>query len=119
MNDTKIFIKGKPGFKPALKAQLGGAWIHGDSNISVDTMMYSISAESELKAFKASIGEKLIAAYELQFLTSVEDQDDSESSNQPVTERPLTMTIWTNPDSGIGVRKTQRLQHDPSPEVVF
>ena len=114
MDEAKIYIKGKPGFKPAVKTKLGGTWIHGDSDVSVDTIMFYLSADSDLNAFKASIGKELISFYDLQFFTSLQEPDQPESPKQP-----LTMSIWTDRDSRIAVRESQKAQHDPGVPMVF
>jgi hypothetical protein len=48
MNETKIYIKGTAGFKPAVKAKLGDAWTHSDSEINVNTIMTIMAAESRV-----------------------------------------------------------------------
>jgi len=118
MDQTKIYIKGKKGFKAAVKTKLGGTWIHGGSDINVDTVMFSLAADSQLTDFKSSIGEELISEYNLKFLNDLEEQDDAELS-KPDSKKPVLMSIWTNKDSNINVRKVQKPQHDPSPGIVL
>jgi len=118
MDETKVYIKGKPGFKPAVKTKLGGTWIHGDSDVSVDTMMFSLPEDSQLGAFKTSIGQKLISTYGLQFLTDLPEEGDPQMT-KPESENSFTMSIWANTDSKITGRKTQKTQHDPGTEVVL
>lgn len=109
MSEIKIYIKGTTGFKGAVKTKLGGSWIHGDSDVSADTIMFILAQESELKAFKASIGDLLIATYDLEFLTGTPD-DDSQVAHQE--EDPYKMTFWANVDSKIDVKKNQKPQRD-------
>lgn len=109
MDDTKIYITGTPGFKPAVRAKLGGTWIHGSSDTSADTIMFQLPADDEPEAFKESIGEELISEYKLQFSSDPQAYFRSDKS--------FSMTIWTNNESKIKVRENQRPQHDPALRV--
>lgn len=108
MNDTKIYIKGRAGFKLAVKSKLGDAWTHSDMDSSVDEILLVMTEESEIEALKASVGKDLIAVYELQFLTNLYESLKGQRFNGP-----LKMSIWTSKDSNIKARNTQLPQHDP------
>jgi hypothetical protein len=113
MNETKIYIKGKAGFKPAVKAKLGNAWTHSDGEINVDTIMLVTAVESRLDALKASVGNDLALVYELQFLTTLDDNDTLELSKGQSSKGPLKMSIWISEHSNIKARVTQLPQRDP------
>jgi hypothetical protein len=117
MSETRIYIKGTTGFKGAVKTKLGGSWIHGDSDVNSDTIMFVLTNATELKAFKASIGESLITTYDLEFLTNPPD-DDAEAPDLNV-EPFYKMTFWTNVDSKIDVKKNQKRQRDNGPGIVL
>lgn len=118
MNNRKIYIKGLAGFKPAVKAKLGDAWVLSDTDVNMDTVMLVMAPESRLEALKASVGDDLISVYELQFLTNLDEFNAMEVSKGKRTDEPLRMSIWTSKDSNIRTRNPQQPQHDPS-AVVF
>jgi hypothetical protein len=113
MNEIKIYIKGNAGFKPKVMLKLGDAWVQDDRHINMDTIMTLTTVESELETLKESIGDDLIMAYKLQFLTSLNEHDTLELSKAQRSDVPLKMSIWADKHSNIKAREVQMPQHDP------
>jgi hypothetical protein len=117
MNEIKIYIKGRTGFKPVITAKLGGAWTPTESSINVDTIMLLTIGESQLEDLKRSIGQDLISVYELKFLTGLDSRDALELSKVQRSEAPLEMNAWTGKHSNIRAKENQLPQHDPGVPV--
>jgi hypothetical protein len=113
MNMTKIYVKGSAGFKPAVKAKLGDAWMTNDSDKNVDIILSLMT--SHLDDLKASIGEDLISAYELQFFTN--EHDAFELSKGQRSASPLKMSIWRNEHPNVRANEIQMPQQDPGASV--
>jgi hypothetical protein len=108
MDETKIYVRGKSGFKQAIKLRIADTWEHRGSEVDADTIMFLLPAEFQMKSFKASLGEELIAGYDLQFLTNLGEQDTPAGGNEF-----FPMTIWSNKDSNLKSRTDQMSRPDP------
>lgn len=114
MDEAKIYIKGKAGFKPAVKQRIAHTWKHHGSEVDVNTIMFLVPAEFQLKTFKTSIGEEVIKAFELQFLTGLHEEDTVPAG----VRRFFPMPAWSIENSNLKSGTNQRPQHDPS-KLVF
>lgn len=93
MDTAKIYIKGKAGFKPAVRQRIADIWKRHGSEVDGDTIMVLVPAEFQLKSFKSSIGEEVIKTFELQFLTILSEEDTA------IANGFFPMPSWSSKES--------------------
>jgi len=67
MNSNIIYLKGNPGFKPAVIIQLGKHWIKTAYDHSHEIVSFSLPDSMRLEGFKEAIGKNLIAEFNIVF----------------------------------------------------
>ncbi|HEX5172107.1 MAG TPA: hypothetical protein VFW11_23175 [Cyclobacteriaceae bacterium] len=94
-----VYIKGKVGFKDKVIERLSSAWLTGSYDMEKNLLMFWLRDPSEFRAFKKTIGSKLIFKYRLQFFTDLNDhlksQRDRRQSGLSLNEEAMVIEMTT------------------------
>lgn len=101
MTQITIYIKGDPGFMPALITRLGRNAIHSGRDIGEDIISFSLPENVSIEEFKASIGEEIVTNYNILFFEVLPANSKQEKSWKFIPGRPFKMSIWANNDSNL------------------
>ena len=93
MHWTTLYIKGKPGFKPAVLVKLKGVILHGSSQPDQNVLMVWIKSTQNLRALKLLIGADVIFRFRLQFFTDLNGHLETKAikDHQPLSTRESQM----------------------------
>jgi hypothetical protein len=95
MNNT-LYMKGDPGFKPAILTKLGGTWLHGFEDCDENVLGFSIPENVLLEDFKKAIGYNNITSFNLLFFDTLPGDSASNSPVKFIPGTPIKMSIWAN-----------------------
>ena len=101
MNKTTVYIKGSPGFKPAVITKLGREWIHSARDISEDTISFALPDGVILEEFKEAIGSDVVSDFTILFLDRQPSDLPADAQRKFVPDYPFKMTIWKSNDSAL------------------
>jgi hypothetical protein len=98
MGKETIYLKGDPGFRPAVLTKLGSSWIMGGNDIGEDIISFTMPEKIDLEELKNMIGETIITEFSVSFFNKMPDKALSEPQWKFVPGSPIKMSIWASKD---------------------
>ncbi len=108
MSKITVYLKGDPGFKPAIITRLGRDWIQNGRDVDEDVISFSLPEKMSMEDLKASIGIDIVSSFDVLFFDNI-PTDSEPPPWKFVPGRPFRMSIWTNSDSNL--KGTKSMKH--------
>jgi hypothetical protein len=106
MSKITVYIKGAPGFMPAVITKLGRDWIRSGREAGDDVISFSLREEMSIDDFKEFIGTDIISEHSIVFLDELPGNPTPERPLNAIQSPPFKMSIWRNSDPKVSGTKS-------------
>lgn len=112
MSKITVYIKGDPGFMPAVINKLGKEWIHSGRDVDEGIVSFELPQKMSMEEFRASIGTTIVSDFNMAFFDNIPVDSPPEPPWKFVPGHPFKMTIWANDDSTLTGIKTMKISDE-------
>jgi hypothetical protein len=109
MSKVTVYVKGDPGFMPAVITKLGREWIHNGRNVDEGVISFSLPEKMSKEEFKTSIGTDIVSDFNVLFFDDIPVDAQPEAPWKFVPGHPFRISIWADNDSKL--TGTKSVQH--------